>query len=104
MEVYLETLSTQVEALILEVKTELKSKRGSPVKMSPDMGRPGSGAALSQRFRDSPEAPPGLSGYIEHEIGNERLNQSVQDYSIAVSDYVAVVAERQSAEPGSAGA
>lgn len=104
MEVYLETLSTQVEALILEVKTELKSKRGSPVKMSPDMGRPGSGAALSQRFRDSPEAPPGLSGYIEHEVGNERLNQSVQDYSIAVSDYVAVVAERQSAEPGFAGA
>ena len=104
MEVYLETLSTQVEALILEVKTELKSKRGSPVKFSPDIERPGSGAALSQRFRDSPEAPTGLSDYIEHEIGNERLNQSVQDYSAAVSDYVAVVAERQSAQPGSLGA
>lgn len=102
MEVYLETLSTQVEALILEVKTELKSKRGSPAKTSPDMRGPGSGVALSQRFRDSPEEPPGLSGYIEREIGNERLNQSVQDYATAVSDYVAVVAERQSADPGPA--
>ena len=96
MEVYLETLSTQVEALILEVKSELKSKRESPAKTL----TPGeSGAMPSRNSFGTPTVHKGeesLSDIIDSGLSKDGLSQSVHEYSAVVSSYVAAVGERQS--------
>ena len=80
MEVYLETLSTQVESLILEVKSELKSKRESPAK------------TLSPTVRKGEES---LSDIVDSELPSDGLTQSVHEYSAVVNSYVTAVGERQ---------
>ena len=95
MEVYLETLSTQVESLILEVKSELKSKRESPAKtLSPGE----SGATSSRKFCATPAVRKGeesLSDIVDSELPSDGLTQSVHEYSAVVNSYVTAVGERQ---------